>query len=99
MKSEGKFDEIKFDLLGVNSLYWNEDKDYIKPEEVRVRVSARTKDKAAAAVIGEEVETLYTNGPAGGGGATKKVAEIISVASILIPKEDVKIQVKILEVN
>ena len=94
-----KFDEIKYDLLGVNSLYWNEDKDYIKPEEVRVRVSARTKDKAAAAVIGEEVETLYTNGPAGGGGATKKVAEIISVASILIPKEDVKIQVKILEVN
>lgn len=92
-------DEIKYDLLGVNSLYWNEDKNYMKPEEVRVRVSARTKDKSVAAIIGEEVETLYTNGPAGGGGATKKVSEIISVASILIPKEDVKVEVKISEVD
>lgn len=94
-----KVDEIKYDLLGVNSLYWNYDREDTKPEEVRLRVSARTKDKATAAKIGEEVETLYTNGPAGGGGATKKVSEIISVASILIPKQDVHVDVKILEVN
>lgn len=92
-------DEIKYDLLGVNSLYWNYDREDSKPEEVRLRVAARTKDKAIAAKIGEEVETLYTNGPAGGGGATKKVSEIISVASILIPKEDVHVDVNIVEVN
>jgi len=92
-------DEIKYDLIGVNSLYWNADKDYRDSEEVRLRVSARTKDRAVATKIGEEVETLYTNGPAGGGGATKKVSEIISVASILIPKKDVPVDVSILEVK
>ncbi len=66
---------------------------------MRIRVAARCKDKATAAKIGEEVETLYTNGPAGGGGATKKVSEIISVASILVPKEDINIEVHMLEVR
>jgi hypothetical protein len=94
-----KVDEIKYDIIGVSSLYWNSERKDMKPEEVRLRVSARTKDKATAAKIGGEVETLYTNGPAGGGGATKKVSEVISVASILIPKEDVNVDVRILEVN
>lgn len=92
-------EEIKYDLIGVNSLYWDNDKHYAKPEEIRLRVAARTKDKETAAKIGEEVETLYTNGPAGGGGAAKKVSEIISVASILIPKEDVHVDIKMVEVN
>lgn len=92
-------DEIKYDLVGVDSLYWNEGKQYAQPEEVRLRVAARSKDKYIASIIGEEVETLYTNGPAGGGGATKKVSEIISVASVLIPKNVVHFEVKMLEVK
>lgn len=92
-------DEIKYDIIGANSLYWNSDKQPTNYEEVRIRVAARCKDKATAAKIGEEVETLYTNGPAGGGGATKKVSEIISVASILVPKEDINIEVHMLEVR
>ena len=94
-----KVDEIKYDLIGVNGLYWNNDKNYMRSEEVRLRVAARTKDKSIASIIGDEVETLYTNGPAGGGGATKRVSEIISVASVLIPKEEVHYEVKIQEVN
>ena len=94
-----ELDEVKYDILGANSLYWNTDKSPTSYEEVRVRVAARSTDKAVAAKIGEEVETLYTNGPAGGGGATKKVSEIISVASILIPKKDVNVQVHMLEVK
>lgn len=92
-------DEIKYDIIGANSLYWNSDKQPTSYEEVRVRVAARCKDKSTAAIIGGEVETLYTNGPAGGGGATKKVSEIISVASILVPKKDINIEVRMLEVR
>jgi len=92
-------DEIKYDLIGVNGLYWNDKRNYMKPEEVRLRVAARTKDKSIASIIGDEVETLYTNGPAGGGGSTKMVSEIISVASVIIPKEEVHYEVKMLEVN
>ena len=36
-----------------------------------------------------EVETLYTNGPAAGGGASKAVTEIIAIQSILMDKSKV----------
>lgn len=82
-------DEIKVDLIGVNSLYWNSEQSHSAPKEVRLRVSARTKERIAAARVGEEVEALYTNGPAGGCGATKGVRDIVSVASLLIDRNDV----------
>ena len=91
-------DELKIDLVGVNSVYWNTDRKCALPEEVRLRVSARTKDRTAAARVGEEVEALYTNGPAGGCGAVKGVRDIVSVASILIDRDDVKTTVKMREV-
>ena len=43
------------------------------PYEVRLRVAARAPTAELAAIVGEEVEALYTNGPAGGGGARKYV--------------------------
>lgn len=81
--------EIKVDMIGINSLYWNSGRSYGVPEEVRLRISARTKERADAACVGEEVEALYTNGPAGGCGSTKGVRDIISVASLLIDRGDV----------
>ena len=39
-----------------------------EPAEVRVRVAARCRTAEMAAAIANEVETLYTNGPAAGGG-------------------------------
>lgn len=88
-----KYDELKIDFIGINSIYKNSDREYHTPEEIRLRVAARTKEKHDAVQIGNEVETLYTNGPAGGGGATKSVSEIVSVASILIPRSDVEAKV------
>ena len=40
--------------------------------------------------LGNEVETLYTNGPAGGGGVTKSAREVIAIASTLIPRDAVR---------
>ena len=92
-------DEVKIDLIGVNSLNWNPDRyRSTDPDEIRVRVAARTRDKTVAARIGEEVEAMYTNGPAGGCGAVKRVTEIVSVASMLVSRNDVTATVCIKEV-
>jgi len=54
--------------------------------EVRARIAARTGTPQAAARIGREVEALYTNGPAGGGGVSHFVKPVIGVASTLLPR-------------
>jgi hypothetical protein len=83
--------ELRLDLIGVNSLYGDafasNDED---PYEVRVRVAGRASNAKEAARIGNEVETLYTNGPAGGGGVTKVTREVIAVQSVLLAREHVK---------
>ena len=48
-------------------------------------------------VVGEEVEALYTNGPAAGGGTRKYVQEQIGIVSTLLERERVPTQVTIKE--
>ena len=64
---------------------------------MRARVAARCDDARDARRIGEEVETLYTNGPAGGGGATKAMREVVAVASAFVPREAVRTSVEWME--
>ena len=45
-----------------------------QPYEVRLRFAARAKSADIARLVGEEVEALYTNGPAGGGGVRTYVS-------------------------
>ena len=68
-----------------------------EPYEVRARVAARTDSLEEATRIGNEVEALYTNGPAGGGGASKLAREIVGVASAFVPREKVVTAVELLE--
>lgn len=84
-----KCSEAKYDLIGVNSLYGDRE-PLQEPYEVRVRVAARTDSMEEAIRVGNEVETLYTNGPAGGGGAAKSAREIIAIKSVLIREDLVK---------
>lgn len=81
-----KFDEIRYDLIGLNSLHKDNISAGHDPYEVRVRVAGRTKTMKDAVHIGNEVETLYTNGPAGGAGAWKAAREVLAMASTLIPR-------------
>ncbi|MBJ9591555.1 acyclic terpene utilization AtuA family protein [Burkholderia seminalis] len=79
--------ELRFDLIGVDALYGDATPAaHGEPAEVRVRVAGRAASAAEAARIGNEVETLYTNGPAGGGGAFKSTREVIAVQSVLLPR-------------
>jgi hypothetical protein len=87
--------ELRIEYIGVNALYGDALAQVITPTwrhgpEVRLRVAARTTMRAEAEQIGTEVEALYTNGPAGGGGVRLQIAEVIAIASLLIPAEDVQ---------
>ena len=61
---------------------------------MRVRVAGRTESLREAIRIGNEVETLYTNGPAAGGGAWKSARDVVAVASVLLPRELAKPQIR-----
>lgn len=83
--------ELRFDLIGVNALHGDTAGSRAgEPYEVRARVTGRTASAAEARRIANEVETLYTNGPAAGGGVTKSVREVLAVQSILLPREHAK---------
>ncbi len=91
--------ELRFELIGVDSLHGAQVSTPVvsthanEPYEVRVRVAGRTENWREAVRIGNEVETLYTNGPAAGGGAFKSARDVIAVASVLLPRELAKPQV------
>ena len=87
--------ELRFELVGVDSLHGPEVSARAgEPYEVRVRVCGRTENLREAIRIGNEVETLYTNGPAAGGGAWKSARDVVAVASVLLPRELAKPQVR-----
>jgi hypothetical protein len=90
--------EARFDLIGVDALHGAAaSRAAAEPYEVRLRVAARTDSFAEAIRIGNEVETLYTNGPAGGGGVTRSAREIVAVQSVLLPRELVRTGVELSE--
>lgn len=79
-------DEARYELIGMNALHGGSLGSASAPYEVRLRVAGRTASLAQAQRIGNEVETLYTCGPAGGGGASKSAREIIAICSTLLPR-------------
>lgn len=78
------FDNVRIDFIGMQSMHSAISNQKEKPYEVRLRIAASASTADEAALVGEEIEALYTNGPAGGGGARKYVNEIIGIVSTLI---------------
>lgn len=81
--------EVRLDMIGLNSLYKGAIPKSGEPAEVRFKASIRTQTEQEALEIGREVEALYTNGPAGGGGVRSQVTRVVSVASVLIPESEI----------
>ena len=93
--------EVRCDLIGIDAIHGpalSTAAGAQEPYEVRLRVAGRAATPEQAARIGKEVETLYTNGPAGGGGATRVVREVLAVQSTFIPRDSVRPRVMIEEV-
>lgn len=92
-----KIEDLQIDYIGLSSLHGNLFYKGTKPYEVRLRVSGKHPLKHIARLVGEEVEALYLNGPAGGGGARKYLNESIGVVSTLINREKVNSEVELLD--
>jgi hypothetical protein len=89
--------EHRAELIGVNAMHGPSLGADCEPYEVRVRLALRAATRAQAEQVGQEVEALYLNGPAGGGGVTQSVREVIAAASALIPREAVTPSCQLLE--
>ncbi len=84
-------EDLRAELIGVDALHGSElgSRAMAEPWEVRLRIASRCVERSEAVRVGNEVETLYTNGPYGGGGATKAVRQVVAVASLFVPRDAV----------
>lgn len=86
--------DLRVDLVGVDALHGPLGTEG-DPYEVRLRVAATCPTETAARAVAREVETLYTNGPAGGGGARMDVSRIVGVVSTLVDRDLVEPTVRV----
>lgn len=91
-----KVSDLTLDLVGVNALSRVADTISSDPFEIVARISGRTADMKSAEALVAEVEALYTNGPAGGGGATGTARKVLAVASTFLGREAVTPRVEML---
>ncbi|MGR3809342.1 acyclic terpene utilization AtuA family protein [Jiulongibacter sp. NS-SX5] len=89
-------EDIRVDFIGQNAIVKGKNfgNDIL---EVRLRIAAKCNDENTAKRIGEEVEALYTNGPAGGGGVRKQVKEVVGIHSIFLNRDMAKAKTLLLE--
>src|SRR5690606_20422174 len=92
------YSDFRVDLIGLNSAHRKNFRD-TEPYEIRLRIAGKTNDPSLASLVGEEVEALYTNGPAGGGGARKNVVEVVGIISTFIEEQEVELNTLFKEWN
>lgn len=92
-----QFEDLRIDYIGSSAIHRTNFGNPSIPYEIRLRVAGKANNPAEAALIGEEVEALYTNGPAGGGGVRKYVNEVVGIVSTLIDRQNIQPQIQIFE--
>jgi hypothetical protein len=92
-------DDLTTEYIGTGSTYRQFSPPNRHTPEVRVRISGTAGSEEQALAVAHEVESLYTNGPAGGGGARGSSWEVVAVRSTDIPREKVTPAISIMEVH
>lgn len=85
---------IRFDLIGVLSVFADDAGTMLAAtqpgeadaQDVRLRAALVHEDKAVAQALLREVNTLYTCGPAGGGGVRTALRSRLNAMSCLVPR-------------
>lgn len=91
------YDEFRSELIGVDAVLHCGAAQMNGQREVRVRLAARARTLEDAMFIGDEVESLYLNGPAAGGGVSKSAREVLAIVSTLVPETLVEPGLELLE--
>ena len=87
--------DLRSELIGTVSIHDGDTGELTasfdgEPREVRLRAAANAPDEATAALVAREVESLYCDGPAGGGGVRRSTTWRVKTGSVLVPRSDVK---------
>ena len=81
---------LQIDFIGLSSLHGEAlSAPASEPWEVRLRAAARLFDESEARRLTHEVESLYVNGPAGGGGVATSIRENIAIEPAFLPRASV----------
>ncbi|ABG97043.1 conserved hypothetical protein [Rhodococcus jostii RHA1] len=89
---------VSVEYIGAGAAFRGLDTD-TDAREVRLRVTARARTRKEADLVGWEVESLYTNGPAGGGGARRSATEVLAIRSCTLPRDLASTRVHLTEVT
>lgn len=89
-------EDLRVELIGLDSLHGAASPGEGEPYEVRLRVAARSQNRRHAEYVAQEVQTLLTNGPSGGGGDFMQVRDVLGVASVLLPRSAVTPRIEVL---
>ncbi len=96
-----QFEDLRIDYVGVNMLHGEvapfEDKDL---NEVGIRIAGRTKTWEEADAVRRTATHLWTMGPIGTSfGVPLSVRPVIALWPSLVPRESVRVESQIMEVN
>ncbi|MHB1126648.1 MAG: acyclic terpene utilization AtuA family protein [Bacillota bacterium] len=99
-RKEGGILETRFDIIGVNSIFGAASPTPIEPPyDLRTRFAARCVDKRVANLVADEGQYgIGFMSPAGAGGVRTGVRDILAVYTSFIPREAIKLDLKIEEV-
>ena len=82
--------DLRIDFIGIDSMHGVSLSDCnCEPYEVRLRTAGRFFNQNGASRLVQEIESLYVNGPAGGGGVATSVRENIAMDSTFVPRSAV----------
>ncbi len=82
--------DLRIDFIGVSAIHGEAlSAPPAEPSEVRLRAAGRFFEEQMALRLMHEVESLYVNGPAGGGGVTTSMRENIAMEPAFIPRASV----------
>jgi hypothetical protein len=91
-----QLEDIRIDVVGVDSIHGDRLADGREPYESRLRVVALAASPELAQVAADAVTALYTNGPAGGGGVRTRIDELVGILSTAMPRSDVELDTVVL---
>jgi hypothetical protein len=83
-------DDLQIDFIGVSAMHGvTLSTPSGEPYEVRLRAAGRFFEEAHARLLMQELESLYVNGPAGGGGVATSLRENIAIDDAFIQRSSV----------
>jgi hypothetical protein len=89
-------DDLRIEMHGLNAMYRDQfSAGY--PAEVRLRIAVRARDRGVVQEVVDESEHLWSNGPAGCGGALTRVDKAIGLSPAFVPRSEVVITGEVLE--